>query len=117
MDSELKNQIEKFKSFTIIVEGKKDAESLRYLGFKKILVLHSNKTSIANSIEKISSQISKTEKVCILTDLDKKGRYFHAQLKSSFQEKGIKCDLTLRKLIAKSGVSHIEGLNKFVENN
>ena len=61
--------------------------------------------------------VSKGEKVCILTDLDKKGKYFHAQLKIAFQQKGIKVESSLRKLIAKEGISHIEGLNKYLENN
>ncbi len=113
---ELSQQIEKYLNHTIIVEGKNDALALKSFGFKKIFILHKINSSVNNSIEKILLQIPKKEIVCILTDSDKKGKQLFSQVKKVLQVNGIKVDSALRKLIAKEGISHIEGLDKFLEN-
>lgn len=112
---ELANELEKYLDYVIIVEGKNDIASLKELGFKKIYCIHKPGVSLKERIEKICTLIIREDKVCILTDLDKKGKYFHAQIKQALQEKGIKVDSFLRKLLAKEGISHIEGLDKFME--
>ena len=115
--SQLRQQLEKYQGCPIIVEGKKDVQALKSLDFEKVFAIHKNKTSLREAVEKICTEIKNTEVVCILTDFDKKGRYFHAQLKKILQEHGVKVDPSLRRLIAKEGLSHIEGIGKFVERN
>lgn len=116
----MKSLIEKILEFlnhTIIVEGKNDALALKTLGFKKIFILHSPNSSINNSIEKILPKITKGEVVCILTDSDSKGKQLFSQVKKTLQIHGIKTDSSLRKLLASEGISHVEGISKFLENN
>ncbi len=114
--SNLSQVIEKYFDFTIIVEGKKDVLALKSLGFKKIFKIHNPNQTINSSIEKIFSKLSKGEIVCILTDSDKRGRQLFSQIKKSLQIHGFKTDSSLRKILAKTGVSHIEGLDKFIAN-
>ena len=114
---QLKEEIEKYKDNVIIVEGKNDIASLRALGFHKVYAIHQNKISVQESIESITEKLIKSDRACILTDLDKSGRKFHAKVKQILQEKGVKTSPSLRKLLIKSGISHVEGLYSFIENN
>ena len=54
-------------------------------------------------------------KVCILTDFDKKGKKIYMMLKSKFSERGVKLDNSLRSMLLKMHISHIEGLSSFLE--
>ncbi len=63
----------------------------------------------------ISLHIEKKDKVCILTDFDKKGKSLYHLLKELFQEQGVRLDSKLRGLLLVSGISHIEGLPSFFE--
>ena len=111
----LKHEIEKYKDYIIIVEGKKDVNALKYLGFQKVYAIHINSVPLRERIEQISSLINKKEKLCILTDLDKRGKQLYEKLKPILQELGIKLDSSLRGLLIKARVSHVEGLSKFLE--
>jgi len=112
---QLKQQIEKFKDYIIIVEGKKDIQSLKSLGFQKVYALHIPSVPIKERAEQILLTATKSDKICILTDLDKKGKQLYEILKSVLQELGARLDSTLRGLLLKSKVSHIEGIPKFIE--
>ncbi len=114
-NQQLKQQIEKFKDYIIIVEGKKDVQSLKSLGFQKVYALHIPGMPIRERVEQIMSIINKKEKICILTDLDKKGRQLYEKLKPIFQELGAHLDSSLRGILIKTKLSHIEGLFHFME--
>ena len=60
--------------------------------------------------------LNPNDKICILTDLDKKGKSLNQQLKPIFQELGIKIDSSFRGLLIKLKISHVEGIKNFVEN-
>lgn len=116
MNTELLHQIGKAKDNLIIVEGKKDKHALQQLGFQRIFVINETGKSLPEKIEQIQALCGKKDKVCILTDFDKKGKQMYLLLKSKFSELGIKMDNTLRGFLLKERVSHIEGLTNFMEN-
>ena len=115
LNPKLKADVEKYKDHVIIVEGKKDVAALKSLGFGKIYAIHQTSVPIKIRVEEISKLIDKNEKVCILTDFDKKGKQLYLLLKPMFQELGVKVDSGLRGLVLVSGVSHIEGLYDFLK--
>ncbi len=111
----LQNEIEKFKDYIMIVEGKKDVNALKSLGFQKVYALHIPSIPIRERVEQIMLLINKKEKICILTDLDKKGRQLYEKLKPIFQELGAHLDSSFRGILIKTKLSHIEGLFRFME--
>ncbi len=111
----LKQDIAKFDDYVIIVEGKKDVNSLNKLGFEKVHAVHVNGVPIRIRLEQIAEEIGKRDKVCILTDFDKKGKKMYLYIKPICQELGFHLDSRLRGILIKAGVSHIEGLNSFME--
>ncbi len=111
----LKQQIEKFQDYVILVEGKNDSNALKSLGFSKVFEIHKTGVPLREHIENICRKIEKKEKVCILTDLDKQGKKLYMYVKPILQEHGIRLDSTLRGILIKSKVSHIEGVYKFMQ--
>ena len=111
----LKQEIERYKEYIIIVEGKKDINSLKSLGFEKVYAIHINSVPLRERVEQIINLMDKKEKVCILTDLDRRGKLLYEKLKPIFQELGIKLDSSFRGLLIKARISHIEGIYKFFE--
>ena len=114
-NTQLKTEIENYLDYIILVEGKKDVLALKSLGFEKVFAIHKTGIPLKESIESICLLITKKDKVCILTDLDKRGKQFYLLIKKIFQERGIKLDSSLRGLLIKSGLSHIEGIDKFMQ--
>jgi 5S rRNA maturation endonuclease (ribonuclease M5) len=115
LNPRLKADIKKYLNYVIVVEGKKDVSSLKSLGFEKVYEIHKNHVSLKERIEQIASEIDKREKVCILTDFDKKGKTLYLLLKKEFLEIGVKLDSSLRGILIKSQLSHIEGLYSFIK--
>ena|SRR3989344_5674126 len=114
-DVSLEKDFEQYKDKLIIVEGKKDVAALKALGFKFIAQIHHG-TSLRERTEEIIS-LSKNKEICVLMDRDKEGRKLSYQINQILQEHGIKIDKSLRRLLNKNGISHIEGLYNFIENN
>ena len=110
LNPQLKHDIAKYMNYAIIVEGKKDVGALKSLGFKKVYAIHETSVPIKERLLQLSQQIDKKEKVCILTDFDKKGKQLYMLIKQILQELGVRTDSTLRGLLLKANVSHIEGL-------
>jgi 5S rRNA maturation endonuclease (ribonuclease M5) len=111
----LRQDIEKYKDYVIIVEGKKDVASLKALGFEKVYAVHQTGVPLKEVIERIVSLVDKKDKICILTDFDKKGKHLYLLLKREFGEMGIRLDSSLRGILLKARVSHIEGLYEFLK--
>ena len=116
MNPKLEKELEKAKSYLIIVEGKKDRTALEKLGFERIFVIHETGKSIGEKVEEILELCDKKDKVCILTDFDKKGKSLYLLLKSKLQEAGVRLNNSLRGSLLMERISHIEGLAKFLEN-
>ena len=112
MIKDLNEWIEKLKiaEKIIIVEGKKDKETLENLNIKNIFAL--NNKPLYKFIEEIS-QI--TKEVIILTDLDKEGKKLYSILKKDLQKHGVKIDQIFREfLIQNTKLSCIESLEKII---
>ncbi len=105
-----KSDLERYKKNVIIVEGKRDAEALRNLGFEKVFEMHSVGTSIIGSIERIFPDIERTDEISVLTDFDDAGEKFCKTIRALLQENGFKVDLTFRNKLMLAGFSHVEGI-------
>jgi len=70
----LRQDVGKYKDYVIIVEGKKDVLALNGLGFEKVYAVHKTGMALRERVEEIVAELDKKDKVCILTDLDKKGK-------------------------------------------
>jgi len=115
LDSNFIQDFEKYKPYVIIVEGKKDILSLKALGFQRVYAINAPGVPIKVRMEQIAQQLIKKDKVCILTDFDKKGKALYLLIKQIGQELGMNLDSSLRGLLLKAQVSHIEGLWQFFE--
>lgn len=115
LNQELKADIEKYKSYVIIVEGKKDVAALNSLGFEKVYPIHLISIPIKERVEQIMLEAGRKAKICILTDFDRRGKQLYFTLKPMFQELGARLDSSLRGLLLKARLSHIEGMHKFIE--
>ncbi len=111
----LRGEIERFRNYVIIVEGRKDISSLKAVGFERVYAIHNIGIPLKERIEQIILEVEKKDKVCILTDFDKQGKKLYIMLKKEFQELGVRVDSTLRGILIKSGISHIEGLYQFIK--
>jgi len=111
----LKQELSRFQDYVIIVEGKKDVVALSNLGFDKVYAIHITGVPLRERVEQISEKINKKDKVCILTDFDKKGKKSYLYIKPICQELGMRLDSTLRGILIKARISHIEGLDSFME--
>ena len=103
-------QVDKLKEeqTLIIVEGKNDKKALQHFNLENIVTL-------ATPLYKILEMMWK-EKVVILTDFDKKGKQLYKKIKSLCSQRGIYIDDTLRLLLLKHKLSHVEGLATFIKN-
>ncbi len=113
----LRQDLEKYHSNVVIVEGEKDVKALTHLGFDKVYPIHQNGVSIRERCEQIALDIQKKDRVSILTDFDRRGRKLHEIIKPIFHELGAHLDSSFRSLLAKTGVQHIEGLPSFISKN
>ena len=105
----------KYKDYVFIVEVRKDADSLNALGFERVYTINQIGVSLREIIEKIVNDISRKDKVCILTDFDKKGKQLYKIIKKEMASMNVRIDSSLRKVLLIMGVSHVEGLDSFVE--
>ncbi len=113
-NQQLKKEIESFKDYTILVEGEKDRDALHFFGFGKVYTIHKTAVPLRERIEQIVSKINKKEKICILTDLDRRGKKLYETIKPILQELGCHIDSTLRGILIKANISHIEGIHNFM---
>ena len=114
-NQELAGDIERFKDYVLIVEGKKDVTALKSLGFDKVYALHLTGVPLRERVEQIMTYVAKKERVCILTDIDRRGKLLYEKVKPIFQELGARLDSTFRGILIKAQISHIEGLSTFMQ--
>ncbi|MEK6816296.1 MAG: toprim domain-containing protein [Nanoarchaeota archaeon] len=93
----------------IIVEGKKDVASLKELGLKNVRQLSGPLFGTIESIE--------DREIVLLTDLDAEGKKLYSSLKRQLDRRGVKIDNSLRDLLFKTRLSHIEGLSHYLKKN
>ncbi len=114
MKEALLEALGKSRQHLVIVEGKKDKRALEKLGFPFIFVINQEGKSLYEKIEEIET-LASGRKVCILTDFDKKGKQLYLLLKKELSMTKVKMDNTLRSVLLKFHISHVEGLASFVE--
>ena len=103
---------EENNNFPIIVEGEKDIQALKKLGFVgEILSLNAG-VSIIDFCDNLSKQY---KKIIILTDWDRKGGQLGHMIKRNLSGR-IKCSLYYREIFAKNTVvKTVEGLPSWLE--
>ncbi|UCH56989.1 MAG: toprim domain-containing protein [Candidatus Bathyarchaeota archaeon] len=100
----------------VVVEGQRDAEALRNLGFRgKIEGLSRVGVPDSDLVESIARENSS---VVILTDFDEEGRRINGHLSRLFERRGLKVERGLRReagrLMASIGVYAIEALDSSI---
>jgi len=94
------------KESVVIVEGKRDSNALRKLGFSgKILEFHSFK-----GIVKFSDSVAKYKNIILLLDGDRKGRYLTRRIIDLLEHR-TKIDLSFKKKL----ISITKGKIRFIE--
>ena len=94
------------KDSVVVVEGKRDSNALRKLGFSgKILEFHSFR-----GLVKFSDSVAKYKNVILLLDGDKKGRYLTKRIIDLLAHR-VKIDLSFKKKL----VSITNGKIRFIE--
>ena len=93
----------------VLVEGKRDQESLKSLGFSNIMIIDTH-------MDEIASRIASQTKTCaILTDLDPAGRCVYSKIKRYIEARGVKVNDGLRRtLLVSSRLRNIEGLHRYL---
>ena len=93
----------------VLVEGKKDITALANLGIINV-------KSLNKPIYQIVEEIAKDHKECIiLTDFDDKGKELYSKISIELQNFGVKLDNKFRNYLRRLKLSHIEGIDTFVE--
>lgn len=105
---ELLELIEKKKNISTVVEGKRDVEALKKLGFTKLMELNAPLYTIVEHFEK-------GEIVQLLTDLDSEGKKLYSYLSSDLKQRGVHIDNELREFLFKTQVRQIEGLDSYIQ--
>ena len=96
----------------VVIEGQRDANALRSIGFEGDLFLLCHN----GSLTKLASNAEKYEKIVLLLDLDRKGRALTKRTATILQEKSSNIDLFFRRELAKvteGRIRHIEELARF----
>jgi len=95
----------------ILVEGRKDKEALRLLGFKGIILLINKGKSLSNVADNIAM---KYEKIIILTDWDKKGDFLAERMKVLLEDNDVECDMEIRRKLSSLLRSHITTVEELI---
>jgi len=108
---------ESAKGVPMVVEGKKDIETLRVLGVEgKIISAKTGGKSILDVVSELEK--SKTKEVIMLLDFDRRGKEWTKRLKQQLERTRIKPNLTfwfeLSSLVGKE-VKDVESLATYME--
>ncbi len=95
----------------ILVEGRKDREALRLLGFRGVILLLNKGKSLSALADSIAM---KYEKIIILTDWDKKGNYLAERMKALLEDDDVECDMEFRRKLSSLLGSHITTVEELV---
>ncbi len=102
---EIKEAFHEIADSVVIVEGKRDKDAVQLMGCRRVLTLQ--KKALFEVVEAVTE-----DTVVILTDFDKEGRKVHKELSRMFSQRGVYVDDTVRKLLEREGVMHMEHLSK-----
>jgi len=100
------------EGWAVLVEGKRDANAVRGLGYNGVL-------ATVSSVSKQGARaIAPARKVVILTDLDREGRVLAARFIKLLSHEGIRTSLAERRRLrvaSRGAFRHIENLSRFAE--
>ncbi|MFO7991279.1 MAG: topoisomerase [Thermoplasmata archaeon] len=102
------------RSIPIIVEGKKDVEALRALGFEGVIIKIKGRKTIFHIIEGMRG---KYEEVIVLTDWDHTGRRLAGRIKRACRANSIKPDMEYRRRLIKhlkKEIKDVESIPPFI---
>jgi len=102
------------KNTLLIVEGKKDHDAVRKLGYTGAIF---EMCGSGGGTKNLAEAIGKYKNIVILVDLDKRGKRLEKTIKSKIAYGGLTIDYMTRikiKTIA-GGIAHIEDLIKFAD--
>lgn len=98
----------------IIVEGRRDQESLRALGISGLVITASHKPALA-----LAEEVARVHKeIIVLTDWDLKGEEMALQIERYLRCCGSRGDMEIRsrlKKLVKKDIKDVEGLSRYVE--
>lgn len=98
----------------IIVEGRRDQESLRALGVQGQVIMASQKSALILAEE----AAKKFQEIIVLTDWDEKGEEMALQIEKHLRCSGSSCDVEIRsrlKRLVKKEIKDVESLSRYVE--
>lgn len=99
----------------VVVEGKRDLEAMRSIGFKGELVVYNNFRGISDFVHQLATR---NKKVILLLDMDRKGKALTSKilshLNSSCQHDFLHTKRRLAK-ITRGRLRHIEDLKSFTK--
>ena len=98
------------KNKLVVVEGIKDKAALSRLEITNVFAI--NRTPMYKVVEHVALA---AKEVVLLVDLDDEGRKLYHLLAQDLQRHKVKIDNTLRDLLSKTSLRHIEGLDSFLE--
>lgn len=106
---------EAYKGVPIIVEGRKDLESLKKIGIKgRICCIKSSRLNFTSLLD----ELKKEKEMIIMTDFDKEGDELARQLSNSLIEMRVKVNSKIRskmKSLVKSDIKAVEELADYHE--
>lgn len=98
----------------IIVEGRRDQESLRALGVHGSVIMASQKPALILAEE----AAKKFQEIIVLTDWDEKGEEMALQIEKHLRCSGSRCDVEIwskLKRLVKKEIKDVESLSRYVE--
>jgi len=109
---------ESAKGTLILVEGKKDVKALRILGIEgSMLTVKTGGRSFVDVVSELEE--SRTPKVILLLDFDRRGKEGTKRLQLSLEKAKIKTDVELWRALSRLAgrdVQCVEGLVAYIEN-
>ncbi len=90
-----------------LVEGKRDLESMRALGFTRV-------EELDGALYEVVERYEKGETVQLLMDLDSEGVKLYKRLRADFTQRGVRIDDDIRSALFATPVRHIEGLSGWI---
>lgn len=103
--------IEENKSTPIVVEGDKDIEALRRLGFIGTIISVNRGVNLSTFCDRISNDFVS---IIILTDWDRRGGHLCHTIKKNLEGR-VKCNIKYRELLAKNTkIQTVESLPSWI---
>ena len=104
--------MEENKEIPIIVEGDKDIEALRKLGFTRNIISINKGVNLSDFCDRIANKFGD---IIILTDWDRRGGHICYTIRKNLQGRVV-CNIKYRELFAKNTtIRTVEGLPSWIE--